>query len=69
MIIGHLCPFGQHGRIKLVLHSGEREGESQFVSENEHPSKHAIKISKEGHAVLAVVGIVSIPHPTPLQDN
>jgi hypothetical protein len=29
----HLCPFGEHGRIDLVLHRGEREGESQFVPE------------------------------------
>jgi hypothetical protein len=42
----HLCPFGEHGGIEPVLHRGEREGESQFVSENEHPSKHEIKISK-----------------------
>ncbi len=59
----HLCPFGEHGGTELVLHRGKREGESQLVPENVYPSKHETTISKEGHAVLAVVGIVSIPSP------
>jgi hypothetical protein len=60
----HLCPLGQHGGIELVLHRGEREGESQLVPENEHPSKHGTKISKEGHAVLSFVVMFSpLPHP------
>jgi hypothetical protein len=44
---GHLCPLGEHGGIELVLHRGEREGESQFVSENENPSKHGKKLEKK----------------------
>jgi hypothetical protein len=54
MMRGHLSPFGEHGGIELVLHRGEREGESQFVPENGYPSKHGTTIRKEGHAVLAV---------------